>query len=70
MKILGKYGTVAEVESGDTLTSIARALSTSRGYGVYVNDLLRWNPQIEDGNLIYADEVIWIVPMCERRGPR
>ena len=44
------------IKSGDTLSSIANY------FGVSVSDLLRWNPYIENPDVIYAGKSLMIVP--------
>jgi len=44
------------IKSGDTLSSIANH------FGVSVSELLRWNPYIENPDVIYAGKSLMIIP--------
>ena len=46
--------TQIQIKKGDTLTRIARAHKCT------VADLLKWNPQIKNRNLIYAGAYLYI----------
>ena len=46
--------TQIQIKKGDTLTRIARA------YKCTVTDLMKWNPQIKNKNLIYAGAYLYI----------